>query len=98
MRNTPAVPGEGVGNQLDGCPDPSTANHVPAQTAVGPHFVIEKVIAYRVRVVPDRALQPYTSGEPQIFANHPVAAVAAKEAGEGWNLPVIDLTGEAGHG
>lgn len=24
MRNTPAEQGEGVGNQLDGCPDPST--------------------------------------------------------------------------
>jgi hypothetical protein len=98
MRNTPAGKSEGVECQLPGRQTPSTRNYAPAQTAVGPHFVIEKVIAYRVRVVPDRALQPYASGEPQIFANHPVAAIAAKEAGEGWNLPVIDLTGERSHG
>lgn len=95
MRNTPAGKSEGVKCQLPGRQAPSTANHSDAQTPVGPHFVVEKIVAYRVRVVPDRALEPYASGASEVFTNHTAAAHAAKEAGYGWSLPVVDLTGEA---
>lgn len=94
MRNTPAGKSEGVECQLGSDNAPYTPNQPDAQTAVGPHFVIEKIVAYRVRVEPDRALEPYASGASEVFTTHMAAAHAAKEAGEGWSLPVIDLTGE----
>lgn len=63
-----------------------------------PRIIVESVVAYRVRVEPQSAVHPYASGEPEIFTNHTAAAFAAKDYGAGWSFPVVDLTGEAGHG
>jgi len=93
MRNTPAVQGEGVGNQLDGCPDPSTANPADAQTAVDPCILIERVVAYRVSVSPRNATQPYASGEPELFTTHMAASAFAKDAAKGWGFALSDLSG-----
>lgn len=98
MRNTPAEQGEGVECQLTGDSAPYTRNRTDAQTAVEPRILIERVVAYRVSVSPRNATQPYVSGEPEIFTNHTAAAFAAKDYGKGWGFPVVDLTGESGHG
>lgn len=96
MRNTPAGESEGVECQLPGRQAPSTPNHTDTQTAVGPRILIERVIAYRVRVSPQCATLPYASGEPEIFTTHMAAKAAAVEAGKGWGWPVADLSGEGG--
>jgi hypothetical protein len=38
-------------------------------------------------------MEPYASGEPEIFTTYIAAAHTAKEAGEGWGFPVVDLSG-----
>lgn len=62
-------------------------------TADSPRFLIERVVAFRVRVEPRNALEPYSLGNPEIFTTHTAAAHSAKEYGKGWGFPVVDLSG-----
>lgn len=63
-----------------------------------PCILIERVVAYRVSASPRSAVQPYASGEAEIFTTIEAARSAAKNYGEGWCLPVVDMAGEARHG
>lgn len=98
MRNTPGQKAEGAECQLAGDDAPYTAQSAPAQTAVEPCIMIERVVAYRVSVSPRNAMEPYASGEPEIFTTHMAAAFTAKESAKGWGFPVVDLSGGEANG
>jgi len=64
-------------------------------TADSPRFLIElvRVEAYRVRVEPRNALEPYVSNDVWLFPTHVEAAYHAKDAAKAWGFPVVDLSG-----
>lgn len=93
MRNTPAGKSEGVECQLPGRQAPSIPNPADVQTAVEPCILIERVVAYRVSVSPRNAMEPYASGEPEIFTTHMAAMATAKVGSTGWGWPIVDMSG-----
>lgn len=67
-------------------------------TAVSPRFVIElvRVEAYRVRIEPRNAMQPYVSSDMWLFPTHAEAFYHAEDTAKSWGFSVVDLSrGEA---